>query len=195
MPRSSNAARMASDAIGDGGIGVPSGMTTSISELSRNPRAERNSCISSAVSLGAGGHLKGVLVTATMTRPATEGGQHLAQCEGALDRVELVAASSSPGVASGCRSAPRATTRMSASKAPASVSTWRVVGSIAVTGGSDEPHARLDDVGVAVHDPLGRHATEHHVQFGEPEHEAVGLVDEGDLGRVAAGLGHLGRHF
>ena len=57
-------ARAASDAAGDGGIGVPSGMTREISDRSRRPRSVRKSCSSSAVSLGAGGHLNGVDVTA-----------------------------------------------------------------------------------------------------------------------------------
>lgn len=44
-------------------------MTSEISERSRSPRALRNSWVSSAVSLGAGGHLNGVEVTATTTLP------------------------------------------------------------------------------------------------------------------------------
>ena len=69
MSRSANAASSASDAAGDGGIGTPNGITSATSELSRKPRRNRKSCTSSAVSLGAGGHLNGVDVTPTTTRP------------------------------------------------------------------------------------------------------------------------------
>ena len=69
MPRSANASSIAFDASGDGGIGTGSGMTSAISERSRRPRPMRKSCINSAVSLGAGGHLNGVDVTPMTTRP------------------------------------------------------------------------------------------------------------------------------
>ncbi|WP_327010516.1 hypothetical protein OHA72_26595 [Dactylosporangium sp. NBC_01737] len=69
MPRSANALGNAREAAGDGGIGAPSGMTSSIWERSRSPRASSRSCSMSAVSLGAGGHLNGVDVTPTITRP------------------------------------------------------------------------------------------------------------------------------
>jgi hypothetical protein len=69
MPRSANASSSAADASGDGGIGAGNGIARSISELSRSPRSVRKSCTSSAVSLGAGGHLNGVEVTPTITRP------------------------------------------------------------------------------------------------------------------------------
>ena len=59
----------ASDATGDGGIGMPKGMTSEISELARRPRCVRKSCASRALSrLEAGGHLNGAEVTPT-TRP------------------------------------------------------------------------------------------------------------------------------
>ena len=48
------------------------GITNEISDRSRTPRSERKSCIISAVSLGAGGHLNGVEVTATITRPPSK---------------------------------------------------------------------------------------------------------------------------
>ena len=69
MPRSSNAARTALEASGEGGIGAPSGITRAISERSRSPRSVRKSCTRRAVSLGAGGHLNGVDVTPMTTRP------------------------------------------------------------------------------------------------------------------------------
>ena len=69
IPRSANAVSNAVDAAGDGGIGTGNGMTSATSERSRMPRSVRKSCTSRAVSLGAGGHLNGVDVTATMTRP------------------------------------------------------------------------------------------------------------------------------
>jgi hypothetical protein len=69
MPRSANAARITWDAAGDGGIGDGSGITSAISDRSRSPRRVRWWCISSAASLGAGGHLNGVDVTPTTTRP------------------------------------------------------------------------------------------------------------------------------
>jgi len=50
------------EAPGDGGIGAPSGITNEISLFSRRPRLLRKSCMSRAVSLGAGGHLNGVEV-------------------------------------------------------------------------------------------------------------------------------------
>ena len=69
MPRSSNAASNALDAAGDGGIGAGSGITSDTCDRSRSPRATRKSFTSKAVSLGAGGHLNGVEVTPTITRP------------------------------------------------------------------------------------------------------------------------------
>ena len=59
----------ASEAAGDGGMGTPMGMTSEIRDRSLRPRAVRKSCTSSAVSLGAGGHLNGVEVTPTTTWP------------------------------------------------------------------------------------------------------------------------------
>ena len=69
MPRSAKVVSSASDAAGDGGIGTGSGITRVTSDCSRIPRSVSSSCISSAVSLGAGGHLNGVDVTPTITRP------------------------------------------------------------------------------------------------------------------------------
>jgi hypothetical protein len=50
-------------------MGAPSGITREISLRSRMPRRVRNSSTSSAVSLGAGGHLNGVEATPTITLP------------------------------------------------------------------------------------------------------------------------------
>ena len=69
MPRSAKASNRAADASGDGGIGTPKGITSEIVDDSRNPWSTSQSCISSAVSLGAGGHLNGVDVTPMTTRP------------------------------------------------------------------------------------------------------------------------------
>ena len=72
MPRSANAVSSASDASGEGGMGSGSGMTSAIWDRPRSPRSVRKSCINNAVSLGAGGHLNGVEVTATTTRPPSK---------------------------------------------------------------------------------------------------------------------------
>ena len=69
IPRSANAARRTSDAGGDGGMGAGNGIASVTSDCSRTPRFTRFSCTRRAVSLGAGGHLNGVDVTATSTRP------------------------------------------------------------------------------------------------------------------------------
>ena len=95
MPRSANAASTASEACGDGGIGTPKGITSETCDEPSRPRAWRNSCVSRAVSLGAGGHLNGVDVT--RSAPALrEPIEHLAQGEGTRDRVELVPAFDEP---------------------------------------------------------------------------------------------------
>ena len=62
----------ASEAAGDGGMGTPNGITSDMDELSRSRRCTRKSWSKSAVSLGAGGHLNGVEVTPTMTRPPSK---------------------------------------------------------------------------------------------------------------------------
>ena len=54
---------------GDGGTGVPNGIASVISQSSRTPRSDRQSCSSSAASLGAGGHLNGAPQTPTTARP------------------------------------------------------------------------------------------------------------------------------
>ena len=74
------------------GSGAGSGMTSEICERSRSPRSVRKSCISSAVSLGAGGHLNGVEVTATMTRPPSKSASTSRSANAPAHRVELVAA-------------------------------------------------------------------------------------------------------
>jgi hypothetical protein len=46
----------------------------------------------------------------------------------------------------------------------------------------DELHSRLDHVAIGVlHSARGR-ASEHHIELGESEHEAVGSIDEHDVG-------------
>ena len=79
------------DAAGDGGIGTPSGITSDTLDRSSRPRAARWSWTSSAVSLGAGGHLNGVEVTATTTCPPSNDDEHVTRRERAGHRVELVA--------------------------------------------------------------------------------------------------------
>jgi hypothetical protein len=61
--------------------------------------------------------------------------------------------------------------------------------------GLDELHAGLDHVRVRVVHGLGRGPAEHDVELGEPEHEAVGLVDEDDVGLLAELLGEPGRQL
>ncbi len=81
----------ASDACFDGGIGTPRGMTSEISDRSRSPRWLRKSWTSSAVSLGAGGHLNGVEVTPTTTRPPSKFLQDVTEGKSSGHGVELVA--------------------------------------------------------------------------------------------------------
>ena len=59
---------------GDGGTGVPNGITSVISQSSRKPRVERWSCRSRAASLGAGGHLNGAPQTPTTAWPRVKAG-------------------------------------------------------------------------------------------------------------------------
>ena len=55
---------------GEGGTGVPNGMTNEIWHASRTPRAASSSSSSSAHSLGAGGHLNGAPHTPTIAWPS-----------------------------------------------------------------------------------------------------------------------------
>jgi len=48
-----------------------------------------------------------------------------------------------------------------------------------------KPHARLDDVAVRMTYCLGGGTPEHHIELGEAEHEAVGLVDQDDVEVIA----------
>ena len=77
MSRSAKATSNASDAAGEGGMGAPIGISSETFERSRTPRSMRKSCINSAVSLGAGGHLNGVEVTPTITSSTLEGREHI----------------------------------------------------------------------------------------------------------------------
>ena len=74
MLHSAKAATSAREVSGDGGTGLPNGMTNEISQSSRTPRADRKSCRSSAHSLGAGGHLNGAPQTPTTARPCENAG-------------------------------------------------------------------------------------------------------------------------
>src|SRR3972149_5051940 len=69
MFRSANLSRMALDADGDAGTGVPHGDTTLIWVLDRTPRTASHSSNSMAPSQGAGGHLKGSPRTPIITAP------------------------------------------------------------------------------------------------------------------------------
>ena len=92
MPRSANAARSASDASGDGGIGAAERHHDRDRRRRRAGRARAGSrAASSAVSLGAGGHLNGAPHTPTITAPAVNAAS-TSRSAGARDRVELVAA-------------------------------------------------------------------------------------------------------
>ena len=66
MPRSAKVDISALEVAGEGGMGMPKGMTRVMSQSPRTPRAVRWSCRSSAASLGAGGHLNGWEQTPTM---------------------------------------------------------------------------------------------------------------------------------
>ena len=59
----------------------------------------------------------------------------------------------------------------------------------------DHAHAGLHDVDVPVDDVRGGHPTEHDVELGEAEDEAVGLVDQHDVDVVAELLRQTGRHL
>ena len=79
-----------------------SGITSAISERSRQPAlASGSRACSSAVSLGAGGHLNGVDVTATITRPPSKSASTSRRAKAPGHRVELVPPSTRPGVALG----------------------------------------------------------------------------------------------
>ena len=52
-------------------------------------------------------------------------------------------------------------------------------------GGPYEAHPGLDDVGIPMHDAVSRPPSEHDVQLGEPEHEALALVDQRHVDAVA----------
>ncbi len=90
--------------------------------------------MSSAVSLGAGGHLNGVEVTPTTTRPPANAVEHVAQREGPGDGVELVTRLEQSGrrrrVEVGAERDHQDVRRRTV---PASVSTRLVTGSIART--------------------------------------------------------------
>ena len=180
--RSANAARSASDAAGEGGIGTGNGMTSAISDRCRTPRLTRWSCIRSAVSLGAGGHLNGVEVTATITRPPAKLASTSRNANAPFLRVELVPALDEPGCRArargrrrarrrGCR--PRTHRRRSqpASRPDRSTVDVRL----------HEAHARLDEVAVAMTDSRWDRPPEHHFELGEAEHERVGAIDQHDV--------------
>ena len=69
MSRSAKLARIAADVSGEGGIGVPNGITSLMWTSSRRPRSRRDVSSSNAASLGAGGHLNGVPHTPTIAVP------------------------------------------------------------------------------------------------------------------------------
>ena len=91
MSRSANRARIACEVSGDGGSGVPNGMTSWMVTASRRPRSRRYSSRRIAASLGAGGHLNGVPQMPTIAWPYVKPGQDAADGLRTRDRVELVA--------------------------------------------------------------------------------------------------------
>ena len=74
MSRSANASISAAEVSGEGGTGVPKGMTKVISQASLTPRSTSWSWSSRQVSLGAGGHLNGAPQTPITARPAEKPG-------------------------------------------------------------------------------------------------------------------------
>ena len=125
-------------------------------ERSSRPRAARWSCTSSAVSLGAGGHLNGVEVTATTTWPPSKASSTSRSRERARHRVELVAGLDQPrGVPRGAgrRRAPRRARRRPADRRRSR--RCRATGSIDAHRGVHEPHAGRRQVGVPVQHVLG----------------------------------------
>ncbi len=152
----------------------------------RSPRSMSRSCTSSAVSLGAGGHLNGVERDADDDPAAREVGEHVAQRRRRRPRCRT-RGRPRPGRASptGSRSAPSATTSTSASNVPASVSTRFAAGSMAVIVGLHEPHAGLHDVGVAVSTASAVVRPNITSSFEKPNTNPSDSVDQHDIDVVA----------
>ena len=74
-PRSVNRSRIASDVAGDGGIGMPNGITTWIARRRARRDPRRYASSNMAASLGAGGHLNGAPHTPTIASPAEKDGR------------------------------------------------------------------------------------------------------------------------
>ena len=160
-PRSANAARIACEASGRRrDRHAERASTSAISTASRRPRSRRKSCSSSAVSLGAGGHLNGVDVTPTIAVPAVEVREHVARRRTPRPPSRTRGrASTRPGRGRrivGRRRAPPPA--MSASNAPASVSTRRAAGSIDGDRSPGEAHPGLTMSRVGEAHPVGGRA-------------------------------------
>ena len=161
------------------GSGAPSGITSAISDARGGPRSARRSCMSRAVSLGAGGHLNGVEVTPTIDpcRPRTRRARHAARTRRPPCRTR---GPPRPGRAwptgGGRRRArppsgrPRTCRRRSRPASPPGRST----GSSAWT--KRTPGLTRSAYGWAT--CVGQRSSEHHVELREAEDEALALVDQ-----------------
>jgi hypothetical protein len=124
--------------------------------------------------------------------PALERGQQLAERLGAGDGVELVSAFGQPRRGGDVV--------VGAERDDDDVGViGGAIGHDASGGGADrgdefllERDARLGQAAVGEVDGLGRGATEHRVELLVAEDEAVVLVDEGDVHRLAEGFGEAG---
>ena len=195
MPLSAKAARTACDAIGEGGIGTPNGITNDTCEAPARPRACRNSCIRSAVSLGAGGHLNGVEVTPTTTCPPANSVQHIAQRERPGDGVELIAALGKPrsgGWIKICSEGNHQDVGLERLGVGDHSPGHRVQG---LDCRADEADTGPDHVGIPVEHVIGGGAAKHHVELREAEHEPVRLVDQHHLSAVAEAFRQQAREF
>jgi hypothetical protein len=121
--------------------------------------------------------------------------EHLAQGEGAGDRVELVAPLDQAGRGLGVQVRPQGDDHHVALERTG-------VGLHPLGRGVDgadrrlhERDAGLHQVGVAVQHTLGDRAAEHHVELREPEDEPLALVDQRDVDAVAELFGQRRRQF
>ena len=138
--------------------------------------------MNSAVSLGAGGHLNGVDVTATTTRPPGEFGEHVAQRERAGLGVELVAALEEPGRRLRVQiGAERHDEDVGVEGAGVGLDPLRRSGSIARMVDCTNCTPGFTKSRYGWRTCSDRCPPEHDLQLGEPEHEVVGLVDEHDV--------------
>ena len=195
MSRSANAARMASEVAGDGGIGVPNGITTWIETSSRTPRRTEVLVQQERRLARRRRALERGSAHADDRRARRECGKHPAYDLGARDRVELVAGFD------------EARGRVEVVVGPQRDD--QDVGLVAVEirhhlppGGIDrgdgfltEPDVRPREVAVEQANGLGRPLAEHHIELRETEHERIGPVDQRDVDLIAELLREPGRQF